>query len=235
MSIVYVPGLLPDKDYSVKGVSDRISGYFGEVVTVVDYNPLILSKTGKLNPHFSEDVKQLYSETVKGDVDIAWGHSTGGSIITTIAKDAPPSEALVISSGAFEPIDPKQFVENAILKKNGKLDYDIMDMTPEQAKVREKEFMSNLMTNPIAYYRLLLNSAKLARDAAKFIDCPVLMLHGDKDILARQSGADKISKTFQNAKLIKYAGLQHHLLETKGSFDILDDVATFRDEVRKPR
>jgi len=61
------------------------------------------------------------------------------------------------------------------------------------------------MTNPIAYYRLLLNSAKLAIDAVNFIDCPVLMLHGDKDILARQSGADKISKTFQNAKLIKYA------------------------------
>jgi len=224
MNIVYIPGLLPDYENQVDRVVERISKHFKANVTVFDYHPCMLGETNEVNEKFFKDIKQVYCETIKEDVDIIYAHSTGGTIGIILAHDFPPKKALILSAPAIKPVNPSSFIKSKLLKTFGKQPAGTIDLTSEEVDIRDKKFFKQMR---LCYLKFIFNASKIALELAPKIEIPTLIHQGGKDFAVRKSGSIKLSRVMPNATLIQYPELRHMLLEEKQYAQVLDTTADF--------
>jgi alpha-beta hydrolase superfamily lysophospholipase len=166
------------------------------------------------------------------------GHSMGGLVVATFARERKPNVAGVVLSGAAL----------AVPQGNGRIRLArlIRAVFPRLALSAGLE-LTGLSTDPRvleAYLADPLVERKMTASlAVELMDAvartgpggadvalPLLVLHGGDDPICACEGSERFAAAARSARFIRYPGLRHEIFNEPSFRDVLADVASFLEE-----
>lgn len=135
---------------------------------------------------FSEGVRQLAEEL--GPLELVVAHSLGGiAAVSGLVREALPSRMVLISTPCDLPLILERWSDFFHIPK------------PLRAGMREQLLQRNGV--PVEHWDL--------RERGRTLNCPVLVLQGEKDLLVPPEEAEKIAETLPNARARREPNLGH--------------------------
>jgi alpha-beta hydrolase superfamily lysophospholipase len=168
------------------------------------------------------------------------GHSMGGLVVATFARERKPSAAGVVLSGAALAVPEggmraRVWAARAIrallprLRLSAGLDLDGLASDPS---VREAYLADPLverkMTASLAAE--LMSAVERTGPNGGDVALPLLALHGADDSLCAASGSERFAAAAPVGRFIRYPGLRHEIFNEPVYRDVLADVAAFFEE-----
>ena len=166
------------------------------------------------------------------------GHSMGGLVVATFARERKPGVCGVVLSGAALALPEGNSririarLMRAILPRM-RLDagLDLQGLSTD-ARVIEAYLADPLvegrMTASLAAE--LLGAVERTSPNGSQIALPILVLHGGDDPICPPDGSERFAAAARAGRFVRYPGLRHEIFNEPSHREVLDDVVAFLDE-----
>jgi alpha-beta hydrolase superfamily lysophospholipase len=168
------------------------------------------------------------------------GHSMGGLIVATFARERRPDVAGIVLSGpALAVAQGRTRVQMWLarvlrivaprLKMASGLDLDGLASDPRvlEAYLADPLVESRLTVSLAAE---LMSTVERTAPGGGEIALPLLALHGSDDTLCAPSGSEQFATAAPRGRFILYRGLRHEIFNEPSYEEVLGDVASFFEE-----
>lgn len=166
------------------------------------------------------------------------GHSMGGLVVATFARERSPSVSGVVLSGAAlalpegnSRIRIARLIRAVLprLRLSAGLDLAGLSTDPRvlQAYLADP-LVEHQMTASLAVE--LLGAVERTAPGGADVAVPLLVLHGGDDPICASEGSERFAAAARTARFIRYRGLRHEIFNEPGFRDVLADVASFFEE-----
>jgi acylglycerol lipase len=163
------------------------------------------------------------------------GHSMGGLIVATFARERSPSVAGIALSGAALAV-PENNARIKIarmirallprLRLSAGLDLDGLASDPRVLEAYLADpLVERKMTASLAAE--LIGAVSRTGPGGADVKLPLLVMHGGDDPICAPSGSEQFSAAAPSARFIRYPGLRHEIFNEPSYRDVLTDVASF--------
>jgi alpha-beta hydrolase superfamily lysophospholipase len=166
------------------------------------------------------------------------GHSMGGLVVATFARERSPSVCGVVLSGAALAVPEgnsririARLIRAVLprLRLSAGLDLAGLSTDPRVlAAYLADPLVERKMTASLAVE--LLGAVARTGPGGADVALPLLVLHGGDDSICASEGSERFAAAARTARLIRYRGLRHEIFNEPSFRDVLADVASFFEE-----
>lgn len=166
------------------------------------------------------------------------GHSMGGLVVATFARERSPSVCGVVLSGAALAVPEgnsririARLIRAVLprLRLSAGLDLAGLSTDPRVlAAYLADPLVERKMTASLAVE--LLGAVARTGPGGADVALPLLVLHGGDDSICASEGSERFAAAARTARFIRYRGLRHEIFNEPGFRDVLADVASFFEE-----
>jgi len=165
------------------------------------------------------------------------GHSMGGLIVATFARERSPIVAGVALSGAALAV-PENNLRIRIarliralfprLRLSAGLDLNGLASDPRVLEAYLADpLVERKMTASLAAE--LIGAVGRTGPGGADVKLPLLVMHGGDDSICAPAGSEQFAAAAPSARFIRYPGLRHEIFNEPSYRDVLSDVASFFD------
>jgi acylglycerol lipase len=173
-----------------------------------------------------------------GDPAFLIGHSMGGLVVATFARERKPDVSGVVLSGAALALPEGNSririarLMRAILPRlrlDAGLDLQGLSTDPRVIEAYLADpLVERKMTASLAAE--LLGAVERTGPNGSDVALPLLALHGGDDPICPPDGSERFAAAARAGRFVRYAGLRHEIFNEPSHRDVLADVAAFFDE-----
>jgi acylglycerol lipase len=173
-----------------------------------------------------------------GDPLFLIGHSMGGLVVATFARERKPDVAGVVLSGAALALPEGNSririarLMRAILPRlrlDAGLDLQGLSTDPRVIEAYLADpLVERKMTASLAAE--LLGAVERTGPNGSDVALPLLVLHGSDDPICPPGGSERFAAAARAGRFVRYPGLRHEIFNEPSHRDVLADVAAFFDE-----
>jgi acylglycerol lipase len=166
------------------------------------------------------------------------GHSMGGLIVATFARERRPDVAGVVLSGAAlaapanrGPIRIARVIRAVLprLRLDAGLDLQGLSTDPHVLEAYLADpLVERRMTASLAVE--LIAAIERTGPRGADVSLPLLALHGGEDSICSPAGSERFAAAAPKGRFIRYPGLRHEIFNEPSYRDVLADVASFFEE-----
>ena len=166
------------------------------------------------------------------------GHSMGGLVVATFARERKPDVSGVVLSGAALALPEGNSrirvarLMRAILPRvrlDAGLDLQGLSTDPRVIEAYLADpLVERKMTASLAAE--LLGAVERTGPNGADVALPLLVLHGGDDPICPPSGSERFAAAARAGRFVRYPGLRHEIFNEPTHRDVLADVAAFFDE-----
>jgi len=166
------------------------------------------------------------------------GHSMGGLVVATFARERKPDVAGVVLSGAALALPEGNSririarLMRAILPRlrlDAGLDLQGLSTDPRVIEAYLADpLVERKMTASLAAE--LLGAVERSGPNGSEVSLPLFVLHGGDDPICPPDGSEQFAAAARSGRFVRYAGLRHEIFNEPSHRDVLGDVAAFFDE-----
>jgi alpha-beta hydrolase superfamily lysophospholipase len=166
------------------------------------------------------------------------GHSMGGLVVATFARERSPSVCGVVLSGAAlalpqgkSRIQMARLIRAVLprLRLSAGLDLEGLSTDPRVLEAYLADpLVERRMTASLAVE--LLAAVERTGAGGADMELPLLVLHGGDDPICASEGSERFAAAAPAARFICYRGLRHEIFNEPSSPDVLADVASFLEQ-----
>jgi len=166
------------------------------------------------------------------------GHSMGGLVVATFARERSPSVTGLVLSGAAlampqgsNRIRIARLVRAVLprLRVSAGLDLAGLSNDPRVLEAYLADpLVERQMTASLAVE--LLSALERTGPGGADVALPLLVLHGGDDPICAPAGSERFAAAAPAARFIRYQGLRHEIFNEPSYPDVLADVASFFEE-----
>jgi alpha-beta hydrolase superfamily lysophospholipase len=163
------------------------------------------------------------------------GHSMGGLVVATFARERSPSVSGVVLSGAALALPPgnsririARLIRAVLprLRLSAGLDLAGLSSDPRVLEAYLADpLVERQMTASLAVE--LLGAVERTGPGGADVTLPLLVLHGGDDSICASEGSERFAAAARTARFIRYPGLRHEIFNEPAFRDVLADVASF--------
>jgi acylglycerol lipase len=173
-----------------------------------------------------------------GDPAFLVGHSMGGLVVATFARERKPDVSGVVLSGAALALPQGNSririarLMRAILPRlrlDAGLDLQGLSTDPRVIEAYLADpLVERKMTASLAAE--LLGAVERTGSNGSDVALPLLVLHGGDDPICPPEGSERFAAAARAGRFVRYPGLRHEIFNEPSHRDVLADVAAFFDE-----
>ena len=173
-----------------------------------------------------------------GDPAFLVGHSMGGLVVATFARERKPDVSGVVLSGAALALPQGNSririarLMRAILPRlrlDAGLDLQGLSTDPRVIEAYLADpLVERKMTASLAAE--LLGAVERTGPNGSDVALPLLVLHGGDDPICPPEGSERFAAAARAGRFVRYPGLRHEIFNEPSHRDVLADVAAFFDE-----
>src|SRR5262249_38108746 len=163
------------------------------------------------------------------------GHSMGGLVVATFARERSPNVAGVVLSGAALAVpenNSRVRIARLIrallprLRLSAGLDLSGLSTDPRVLEAYLADpLVERKMTAPLPAELLSTGARRGPRGAD--VSLPLLVLHGSDDPICASEGSERFAAAASRARFIRYPGLRHEIFNEPSFREVLADVGSF--------
>jgi alpha-beta hydrolase superfamily lysophospholipase len=183
-------------------------------------------------------VLEQVSADTRDDARFLIGHSMGGLVVATFARERKPDVAGVVLSGAALAapenkgrIRIAKMIRAVLprLRLDPGLDLDGLASDPRVLEVYQADpLVERRMTAALAAE--LMSAVERTGPRGADVSLPLLVLHGGDDSICAPEGSERFAAAAPSARFIRYPRLRHEIFNEPTYRDVLGDVGAFFEE-----